>query len=483
MKNREIKNIVRSKTTKSNLRRKLFDGFNKRSLISLLVIPFVAVLITGCNKTDHIPLKFEEITIEYGESISLNVSDYIDTDKIANKDDRNTLLKNISVTTDGKNETVTTKDKDGKEVTTEKEYPAVGEYTVKLTYTEDEEEFKDVKITVADTTAPVFNEDSFKNAIEITKDCNPKEGELAKKFKATDLSATTITVDETKVDYTKVGEYKAMVTATDSSENKTDKEVTIKVVEPTIKLDKTSETIYVKANTLLKATITGKDTKATFTSSNKAVATVNADGKVTGVKAGTATITAEANGVKATCKITVKKVPTTSKTTTKTVTNPNTGKKETVTVVEKKTTTDKNNNNNNNNSSKNNNNNNNSSNNNSNKTTSAKASNAKDAFNKINAERKKAGLPAYKWDSSLASYARMRAKECTVLYGHNRPNGEHILYSEILTGGGSASTAVNNWMNSAGHKAIILHKKRTRCAVAKIKDPVYGGYIWVGVMD
>lgn len=47
------------------------------------------------------------------------------------------------------------------------------------------------------------------------------------------------------------------------------------------------------------------DTEITFSSDNKEVATVDAQGKVTAVATGVATITAEANGKKATCKITV----------------------------------------------------------------------------------------------------------------------------------------------------------------------------------
>lgn len=50
--------------------------------------------------------------------------------------------------------------------------------------------------------------------------------------------------------------------------------------------------------------ITAEDA-LTWTSSNESIATVDANGKVTAVSAGKATITAKANGKKATCKVTV----------------------------------------------------------------------------------------------------------------------------------------------------------------------------------
>lgn len=51
---------------------------------------------------------------------------------------------------------------------------------------------------------------------------------------------------------------------------------------------------------------TGAEAKVTYKSSNKKVAMVNAKGKVTAKKAGTAVITVTAGGIKQTCTVTVK---------------------------------------------------------------------------------------------------------------------------------------------------------------------------------
>lgn len=95
--------------------------------------------------------------------------------------------------------------------------------------------------------------------------------------------------------------------------------VKVKVGEPTVptvpvasvKLSKTSLTMYVKDKAVtLKATVSpsnATDKAVTWNSSNVKVAKVDANGKVTPVAKGTATITAKtANGKTATCKVTVK---------------------------------------------------------------------------------------------------------------------------------------------------------------------------------
>ncbi|MCC8051214.1 MAG: Ig-like domain-containing protein [Clostridiales bacterium] len=73
----------------------------------------------------------------------------------------------------------------------------------------------------------------------------------------------------------------------------------------TVKLNKTSATLYVTKT--LKLKVTGTKKKVKWSSSNKKVAKVSSSGKVTAVKAGTAKIKAKVNGKTYVCKVTVKK--------------------------------------------------------------------------------------------------------------------------------------------------------------------------------
>ena len=258
-------------------------------IITGIAIVVILVVFIFMNQSS-LKLKNKEVTIEYGQQMSIDPKDYLDEDEnIINK--------------------TTASIKEDVALEQGKDYYPVGEYTLVLTC---DKESTEVKIIVRDTTAPEFKD--FKDTIETVKDVKP---EYAKLYLAEDLSKTEIIVDDSTVKYDTVGEYKATVKAVDEYKNDTSKEITVKVTEPTIKLDKSTSSLYVKETVVLKAEIIGKDKKAIFKSSNADIASVDENGKVTAKKKGTATITASANGKETSCKVTVKNAPSGAKTTTK----------------------------------------------------------------------------------------------------------------------------------------------------------------------
>ena len=408
--------------------------------IAVITVVVIAVIILSQPK---LVVKAETMDVEYGNEISTKAGDYLDTEKV-NSD----IIAKTNVTVD-----ISNHDK------SDNEYISIGEYLVKLTY---EDETVEVKVNVKDTTKPIF--DKFEKEIEITKDCKPAGEELSKllkKFTAKDLQNVTISLDDSKVDYSKEGTYKATVQAVDASKNEATQETTIKIVKPTIKLDKKSESMYVKESFVLKATITGKEDKASFKSSNSSVASVDKNGKVTAKKKGTATITATANGVSAECKVTVKSVPSGSNTEKKTVTNPNTGKKEEVVVVKPSTPSS------------------NGSSGSGGSNSTLTASTSREAFNVINAERRKLGLQEAVWDSECERIALIRAKELITDCSHNGfykfQNENHKLGECIAWGFSGANDVVNGWMNSTGHRDALMMENRTKLAVARC------GNYWVAI--
>ena len=95
-------------------------------------------------------------------------------------------------------------------------------------------------------------------------------------------------------------------TITVKTKDGSNKKATCKITVADIKLNKTKATLKKGKSLTLKATVSGKSKKVTWKSSNSKIASVSKTGKVTAKKAGTATITAKANGVTTTFKVTVK---------------------------------------------------------------------------------------------------------------------------------------------------------------------------------
>ena len=82
----------------------------------------------------------------------------------------------------------------------------------------------------------------------------------------------------------------------------------------------------------------------------------------------------------------------------------------------------------------------------------------------VNKQRSKAGAGNLVMDEELLRVAMLRAAECKVFFGHNRPNGTACftasdrMYGENIASGYKTPKAVmSGWMNSSGHKDNILN--------------------------
>lgn len=421
----------------------------KKIIISIGTIGIVAIGIGGYMflTQNDLVLKDKEMVIEYGQPLSSNALDYLNVDK-SNKDAVNLAEIDFS----------------GVKLAENKKYPSLGEHTIVI---KSNDESHKVLISVKDTTKPAFKD--FKEEVEFVRDCKVSAEEFSKMFTAEDLDTTTVTVDDSKVDYAKEGEYTATVKAIDGSKNEVTQDIKVKITAPTIKLDKSKDTVYEGESLVLKAEVKGKDTKAVFKSSDTGVATVDENGKVTAKDNGSAVITASANGVEAKFNLTVKAKPKNSSTEKKTVTNPNTGKKEEVTVIKPSKPSYGGGSG----SSL-------SSSGGSSSSQNLKASISMEALNIINQERASRGLPTVSYASNLESVALVRAKELTSHFSHEGFDSKNLYNTaEIIAQMNTSNTAraaVNAWLNSNAHSAMMLAEEVTSIAVAKC------GNCWVGLL-
>ena len=195
-----------------------------------------------------------------------------------------------------------------------------GEATITVT-TEDGGKTATCKVTVSDKEINVTGVTLNKASVELNVGASETLTATIAPADATNQNVTwtssdaaVATVDANgKVTGVKAGEATITVTTEDGGKTATCK-VTVKanaVAVTGVTLNKASVELNVGASETLTATIAPADAtnkNVTWSSSDAAVATVDANGKVTGVKAGEATITVttEDGGKTATCAVTVK---------------------------------------------------------------------------------------------------------------------------------------------------------------------------------
>lgn len=174
------------------------------SIVSVVVV--LAIIISSCFiwQNQNIKLLNNTKTIEYGESYTPNLKDFVE-EKNVNK---------YSIDGNIPNE-------EGKE------YPAIGEYKLTIKKNKKSEE---VTVKVKDTVAPVFAEDIVTTISTVVN--TPLDDVTAQyKDKVTDLDDIKVTVNSVNVNYGVVGEYKSELIATDESGNISKKQITVTVAE------------------------------------------------------------------------------------------------------------------------------------------------------------------------------------------------------------------------------------------------------------
>ena len=180
----------------------------KRIIKKSMYLMALLVFLAGCGNVEV--LTKEELNVEFGKAISTNIKDYLNTEEMS-EEDVNTVISEGQLVIESD------------ELVESQNYQKVGSYTVKISY--DNNEY-DVVVNVQDTVAPQFVE--FKSDLETYTN---EKIDFSKIYKAEDLSEVTISVDDSKVDYSTAGTYNAVVTAKDIYDNEETKEVSISVKE------------------------------------------------------------------------------------------------------------------------------------------------------------------------------------------------------------------------------------------------------------
>ena len=220
---------------------------------------------------------------------------------------------NKSVTWNSSNESVAIVDENGVVTAI-----AVGEVTITATTVDDSNLSATCKVTVVPTLAETITLDKTEISLEATETATLVATvlpELATNkvvtWKSSDESVATVDANGV-VTAIAVGEATITATTTDGSNLSASCKVTVvPTLVESITLDKTEISLETTETATLVATVLPELTtnkSVTWTSSNDAVATVDANGVVTAIAVGEATITAtttDGSNLSATCKVTV----------------------------------------------------------------------------------------------------------------------------------------------------------------------------------
>lgn len=115
------------------------------------------------------------------------------------------------------------------------------------------------------------------------------------------------------------------------------------------------------------------------------------------------------------------------------------------------------------------------------------AARARQVFELVNQERRKAGLSDLTFHEELSANATVRAKEIVTKFDHTRPDGSKFstaitipyrtVGENIAWGQRTPEAVMEAWMNSSGHRANILNSSYTKIGVGVYESG--GRLYWV----
>ena len=213
--------------------------FNKKKiwgLIIFVVICLTVIVISIINKKDLLKLKAESINVEYGQSVSTDLNDYLDFSDLSNKEKKD-VLKNTKYKSNVKNELKTITNQDGTISQKDRGFAKIGDYKITLTY---QNEVETIKVKVRDTVTPQL---SGPDNIEIIQGTDLTTFDFKSLITATDLAQLNdIIIDYSAIDTNTLGEYKVKVSVEDVNKNKAKKEFNVTVVVAPLVIEQESTT-------------------------------------------------------------------------------------------------------------------------------------------------------------------------------------------------------------------------------------------------
>lgn len=177
------------------------------------------------NNGDLILTK-NKITAELGQTVSTDIADYLNYNKVDSKKAEK-IIKDTKSKNNFKYVTVENKDENGNVVSKEeKDFPEVGKYKIDFTYNDEKET---VQVTVEDTTKP---EIIAPDTIDVIQYTDLSTFNFVELLQVTDYSdVNDWKIDISKVDVNTLGTYDLKISISDVEKNKAEKEMKINVVE------------------------------------------------------------------------------------------------------------------------------------------------------------------------------------------------------------------------------------------------------------